>query len=305
MCGNSFRLGIGLCVLGPELEWGGYGGRVLAKVAVKRGPPSARVLAAGNGWRVCDVVCTAGPRDPAFEEQHSQISLAIVVDGSFQYRTSTGHELMTPGSILLGNKGEPFTCGHDHGIGDRCVSFHYSEEFAEMAGLDPDRQLFRVPRIPALRITARRVALVTGMLCSETDLARVQETAFQVFAQAIRLQNGSLMARPASDPASLARVTRVLRAIEAAPEAPHTLAEMASEARLSHWHFLRCFEEITGTTPRQYLLRMRLRRAALRLKRDATKIVDIAFDCGFGDVSNFNRMFRQEFGVSPRIYRSH
>jgi AraC-like DNA-binding protein len=34
------------------------------------------------------------------------------------------------------------------------------------------------------------------------------------------------------------------------------------------------------------------------------KVLDIALDCGFGDVSNFNRTFRAEFGVSPRIYRT-
>ncbi|MGE5813314.1 MAG: helix-turn-helix domain-containing protein, partial [Acidobacteriota bacterium] len=33
------------------------------------------------------------------------------------------------------------------------------------------------------------------------------------------------------------------------------------------------------------------------------KIVDVALDSGFGDVSNFNRAFRAEFGVSPRTYR--
>ena len=37
---------------------------------------------------------------------------------------------------------------------------------------------------------------------------------------------------------------------------------------------------------------------------DRSKVLDIAFDSGFGDVSNFNRAFRAEFGVSPRAYRS-
>ena len=32
-------------------------------------------------------------------------------------------------------------------------------------------------------------------------------------------------------------------------------------------------------------------------------VLDIALQCGFGDVSNFNRAFRAEFGLSPRAYR--
>jgi AraC-like DNA-binding protein len=79
---------------------------------------------------------------------------------------------------------------------------------------------------------------------------------------------------------------------------------MAAEARLSPWHFLRCFEDLTGTTPRQYLLRTRLRRAAVRLRDETTRIVDIAFECGFGDISNFNRAFRAEFGRTPRAFRT-
>ena len=56
-------------------------------------------------------------------------------------------------------------------------------------------------------------------------------------------------------------------------------------------------------TPHQYVLRLRLREAAMRLAAEPAKIIDIAFDCGFGDLSSFNRAFRAEFGVSPRAYR--
>jgi AraC-like DNA-binding protein len=48
---------------------------------------------------------------------------------------------------------------------------------------------------------------------------------------------------------------------------------------------------------------MRLRAAAVTLSSRETKIVDVAFESGFGDVSNFNRAFRAEFGVSPTTYR--
>ena len=59
----------------------------------------------------------------------------------------------------------------------------------------------------------------------------------------------------------------------------------------------------TGMTPHQYIVRARLREAALRLAAERAPVLDIAFDCGFGDVSNFNRSFRAEFGISPRAYR--
>jgi AraC-like DNA-binding protein len=67
--------------------------------------------------------------------------------------------------------------------------------------------------------------------------------------------------------------------------------------------FSRTFEQVTGVTPHQYLRRMRLRRAAAQLLAERGNVLDIVLDCGFGDVSNFNRAFRGEFGMSPKEFR--
>jgi AraC-like DNA-binding protein len=40
----------------------------------------------------------------------------------------------------------------------------------------------------------------------------------------------------------------------------------------------------------------------MRLAMEPERVIDIAFDCGFRDVSNFNRAFRAEFGVNPSLY---
>jgi AraC-like DNA-binding protein len=84
-----------------------------------------------------------------------------------------------------------------------------------------------------------------------------------------------------------------------------SLGDLARAAGLSSYHFLRIFQQVTGVTPHQYVRRMRLRNAAARLASQKEKVLDISLDCGFGDVSNFNRAFRTEFGVSPRTYRQH
>ncbi|HEX6642213.1 MAG TPA: helix-turn-helix domain-containing protein, partial [Thermoanaerobaculia bacterium] len=45
-------------------------------------------------------------------------------------------------------------------------------------------------------------------------------------------------------------------------------------------------------------LRTRLREAAMRLATNDQRVIDVALDCGFGNLSNFNRTFRAEFGVT-------
>jgi transcriptional regulator GlxA family with amidase domain len=117
------------------------------------------------------------------------------------------------------------------------------------------------------------------------------------------LQMASHGDRGSALPAAEARITRVLRMIENSPDLEHSLISLAREAKLSRYHFLRMFQQLTGVTPHQYVLRARLRRAATRLMTEHTQVLEIALDCGFGDVSNFNHAFRAEFGTSPGEYR--
>ena len=56
-------------------------------------------------------------------------------------------------------------------------------------------------------------------------------------------------------------------------------------------------------TPHQYLVRSRLRHAARRLADDDSPITDIAYDVGFGDLSNFVRTFHRAAGASPMRFR--
>jgi AraC-like DNA-binding protein len=91
--------------------------------------------------------------------------------------------------------------------------------------------------------------------------------------------------------------------IQRHPESNLSLARLAQHAGLSPYHFLRIFKRLTGVTPHQYVRRVRIREAATLLLRGKAQVLDIALDCGFGDVSNFNHTFRAEFGVSPLAYR--
>lgn len=276
------------------------------------GRPTERVLAKGDGWEVSDVVCTSGPRDRPFEEQHSRFAIAIVAAGSFEYRSGSGRELMTPGSLLLGNVDQSFECGHQHGVGDRCLSFHYAPDYFENLAADAGaaKPSFRGLRLPLLRalsplVTRACAGLARSGINGQVDTAW-EELSVELAARVVQLA-GSISRRSTGTPAgAAARITRAGRLIERQPDARLALGSLARQARLSPYHFLRIFERLTGLTPHQYVLRVRLRTAALRLadvENARLKILDIALDSGFGDVSNFNRAFRAEFGVSPKAYR--
>src|SRR5262245_34191465 len=88
-------------------------------------------LASGHGWQVYDVCCTSGPRDRPFEEKHRDVCIAVVTSGTFTYRTTQGDAVLAPGAALLGNVGQCYECGHEHGVGDRCLSFQFAPELVE------------------------------------------------------------------------------------------------------------------------------------------------------------------------------
>jgi AraC-like DNA-binding protein len=287
----------------------------LAKVAVAGGRSTAvragdlpggittREVGAGAGWTAEDVVCTAGPHDRPFEERHERVSVAIVLAGTFQYRATRTAELMTPGSLLLGDVGQSFECSHDHATGDRCLSFHYAPElFERLAREASGRRSFGIPRLPPLRPLSDVVARAWAALRGSLDVSW-EELGLQLAARAAQLAAGVPPDPTDPAPSAVARVTRAVRAIERQPDAPLTVAQLAREARLSPYHFLRTFHRLTGLTPHQYVRRVRLREAAARLALGSAPVLDVALDSGFGDVSNFNRAFRVEFGVSPRVYR--
>jgi len=268
------------------------------------GKIASSILAQGDGWLVADVLCTSGPQDRPFEERHSQFSVAVVAAGSFQYRSTSGRrELMTPGAILLGNAGHCFECGHDHAAGDRCIAFRFSPEYFERVAADVgSRPGFRVPRLPPLRATSSVIASACAGLAEPSSVSW-EELGVRLAARAIQVAAGLEPNANSAPPSAVARVTRVVRWIESHPQAEVSLASLARQARLSPYHFLRTFQSLTGVTPHQFILRRRLREAALRLAAEPALVLDIALDCGFGDLSNFNHAFRAEFGVSPRDYR--
>jgi AraC family transcriptional regulator len=267
-----------------------------------------RILASGPGWSAYDNVCTAGPGDPLFEEQHAAVCIAAVTEGAFEYRSTQGRALLAPGAVLLGNFGYCFECGHEHGTGDRCLSFHFTPDHWEtiVAAVPGARTAtFALPRLPPLPSLIPSTAAIEAA-CAEGDHAALEELGLQ-FAGAVTtaLAGTRGRARPPSR-RDQRRISDAVRRIAENAQEPErlSLAALASQAAMSPYHFLRTFRQVVGMTPHQFVLRTRMHRAAVRLRRSRAPVSTIAFDAGFNDLSTFNRRFRRLMGVSPSVYRA-
>jgi len=86
--------------------------------------------------------------------------------------------------------------------------------------------------------------------------------------------------------------------------APATLRALASTAGWSPFHLHRAFRRVVRETPKQYLLRLQLEQAAVRLVTTDDSVLNIALACGFENHETFTRAFRRHFGAAPSRYRS-
>ena len=82
-----------------------------------------------------------------------------------------------------------------------------------------------------------------------------------------------------------------------------SLEDMAAVAGFSEKYFCKFFKDMTGTTPISYLMTYRVERAARKLLGSDLSATQIAFDCGFNDVSYFIKTFKTFKHVSPKEYR--
>ncbi|NSZ62232.1 AraC family transcriptional regulator [Agrobacterium tumefaciens] len=105
------------------------------------------------------------------------------------------------------------------------------------------------------------------------------------------------------EPAATGSVRRAKSRIDDDPARPFRLADLAQEAGISQFRFLRSFARATGLTPHSYILQRRLHLARRALAKGAPP-AEVAFSAGFSDQSHLNRLFVRQFGVTPAAYRA-
>jgi AraC family transcriptional regulator len=259
-------------------------------------PFVSRQLHRGPDLLVAEYRCSSGPEDAPYEERFCSTCIALVRGGSFALRSSKGTAALGPGSFVLGNAGQPYTCSHA-GHGDVCLSFAFGERFVE----DVARGMsFRRPALPA----SAKLAWLAARVEAIEDGEAIEELAVDVLGRALHADATGSLPPPQVSTADERRAQQAMRFLEAHADEPIALRALAARARVSAFHFLRSFRAAAGTTPHQYLLATRLRRAAALLLRTDEPVTDIAFRAGFGDLSNFIRTFRRATGRSPRAFRA-
>jgi AraC-like DNA-binding protein len=276
-----------------------------------------RTVLESLGVSVVDLRCAAHVETLGPEEPNATHGIVLVRKGLFQ-RTHGGETLVGDANhVLFFNAGEPYRYAHPLPGGDECTVLVVDGNRAlELVGRHapavagrPERP-FRLGQglasARAARLHYELLALVRrGAPGLELDDA-VAELADEAVAAAYRTAGADAAGpRPSSaarrrrrDLAEAAKIV-VNERLESVPG----LAELARTLGCSPFHLSRTFHRAAGVSLRDYVGRLRARRAADRLAAGARDLARLAVELGYADHSHFTNAFREEWGVPPSRFR--
>ncbi len=249
---------------------------------------------------VSDFRCSARAGDAPFVEQHRCHSVSYVRKGSFGCASRGRFFELVAGSILVGHPGDEYVCSHDHVCGDECLSFFLSPELVQAIGAGAE--LWRVGAVPPLPELMVLGELAQAVAEGRSDVG-LDEVGTLFAGRFVEVVSERPRRRPVATARDRRRAVETALWIDANSQRQIDLDRAAAQAGISPFHFLRLFSGVLGVTPHQYLVRARLRHAARLLADDDRPVTEVAYDVGFGDLSNFVRTFHRAAGVSPRKFR--
>ncbi len=108
---------------------------------------------------------------------------------------------------------------------------------------------------------------------------------------------------PADKSAAVTQLSELLSYMEQHYIEPLTIEQMARVVHLSPSTLFRAFRQVMGRPPVDYLIRLRIGKAAQLLRRPSLRVSEVSEAAGFNDSNYFTRQFTRIMGVSPCAYR--
>ncbi len=248
---------------------------------------------------------------------HLEYELILVIQG-YGYRiVGDNISRLAAGDLVLVGPGLPHIWQDEPSVGGR-ASVHFlliqfedkflGDGLLKLPAMEPVRRLLhRANR--GLHIVGKTHAKVTALMNQMADLKGMERVLR--FLGILVILAGSEDCKPIASPGFAAdtslydeeRMDRVFQFLNSQLGQAVRLAEAARIVHLSEGAFSRFFRLHTGKTFPEFVNELRIGRACSLLMEDNLNITEVAFECGFTNLSNFNRQFLKLKGLSPREFR--
>lgn len=243
---------------------------------------------------------------PVLEHTHDYFELMLIEQGQAHHWINGVEEVLDDGHLVFVRPPDSHALQSVPGTGARILNVifrrdtaaHLANRYgAEIAG----RFFWQTGQLPvSLRLTGpQRERAVNALLTLQTShrsLVRIEHFLLSVMTHVL----------DASDVIDDRAPGWLLAACRAARE-PRVFRQGAEgflgAAGRSHEHVCRQTRRFLGLSPTQYINRIRIQHAAMLLSGTDRMLADVASDCGFENISYFHRLFREQYGTTPRSYR--
>ena len=174
-----------------------------------------------------------------------------------------------------------------------------AEEFLSAAGLGPSQPIYR-PQTPAMAVPVRDAMLYIADHSGASTLCLIGHLC--LFLDAL-IQSSSTRREVLPSRLQDFYIQEAVTFMEHNYQRELTVEEIADVCKLNRSYFSKLFRESMGCPPQEFLIRLRLSKAAERMQATKSSIGDIASACGYPNQLHFSRAFKKRYGVSPREWR--
>lgn len=228
---------------------------------------------------------------------HDQFGIGVVLAGAQRSWSGVGHVEASAGDVISVNPGEMHD-GSPIGAAARRWRMIYFEPEALarlFAGEASGSLEFETPCSRDRTLAARVNSLFAALLREGSGMALEEALFRSAFRMLVRTREPERLG------VNAANLSRSLQRIRDDVTAPLALSDLAAEAGLSRFQFLRAFTKAVGATPHAYILQLRARLARRRIDR-GDSLAEAALASGFADQSHMTRAFVRQFGFPPGQY---
>lgn len=183
------------------------------------------------------------------------------------------------------------------GVRHNEINFAKSQNF--VLGFHPEDDVL-LPPDGLYHVNARYSLLFSSML---TEIVEQQP----YFKEMLSYQVGEIilgLLRQLNEEKTKIDLSYIIKYIDENFMMPIDVGYFAKMYHYSYDRFRHIFKEKTGMSPQDYILFRRLSRAKELLVSSNEKVTDISLECGFYDASQFSKMFKREYNLTPLQYRN-
>lgn len=245
---------------------------------------------------------------------HSELEIVRIIEGEFHITLNNVSYVAKKGDVIFINsetvhQGIPKNCVYE------CIVFHaeylYQENYDNCSFIKnlvdreymvneyfpcDDSELHRTINSVFDAIISKKAAYKLRVIAAMYNLFAI------IFEQ--KLYVGNIGKDSDLNVKNIAKLKKVLSFIRENYDKPITLEMIANNVNMSPKYLGSFFKSMTEKTPIDYLIEYRIEKAARRLRLSDMSVTEIAYSCGFSDLSYFIKTFKSIKGSSPGKYRN-